>query len=307
MKNAVAFLLLALAFLASTALAQEPEIERPGPPAVDDLEQDANKDGIPDGWYNAREAIWEAKGGIVGPHYVRFACTQRGRPARLSRAFGVDGRKTEAIILGLWVKLDNIQYGERAGEEPSMLIDFLGDSLRHLSRGTFGPWTHTVDSRWTRVVKRIAVPPGTRDAIMSVGLMGAKGILGIDGLTIDLVPLGESPTTNLIVNGDFELGDPAPAYWIVNNEAQRVFPGHGSQAAIELARSGSRVLTGLSLPVDGLGSLEITVFARGQGLRSGGGAGASSSFSTISAGRSRGPRPGSWRLSGPAASNGGKR
>src|SRR5271157_4259967 len=274
MKNAVALLLLALAFLAAPALAQEPEIERPGPPAVDDLEQDANKDGIPDGWYNAREAIWEAKGGIVGPHYVRFACTQRGRPARLSRAFGVDGRKTEAIILGLWVKLDNIQYGERAGEEPSMLIDFLGDSLKHLSRGTFGPWTHTVDSRWTRVVKRIAVPPGTRDAIMSVGLMGAKGILDIDGLTIDLVPLGESPTTNLIVNGDFELGDPAPAYWIVNNEAQRVFPGHGSQAAIELARSGSRVLTGLSLPVDGLGSLEITVFARGQGLRGGGGAGA---------------------------------
>ncbi len=128
-----------LAVLASPALAQEPEIERPGPPAVDDLELDANKDGIPDGWYNARDAIREAKGGIVGPHYVRFACTQRGRPARLSRAFGVDGRKTEAIILGLWIKLDNIQYGERAGEEPSMLIDFLGDSLRHLSRGTFGP------------------------------------------------------------------------------------------------------------------------------------------------------------------------
>jgi len=272
MKNAVTLLLLALAFLASPALAQEPEIERPAPPAVDDLEQDANKDGIPDGWYNARDAIWEAKGGIVGPHYVRFACTQRGRPARLSRAFGVDGRKTEALILGLWIKLDNIQYGERAGEEPSMLIDFLGDSLRHLSRGTFGPWTHTVGSRWTRVVKRIAVPPGTRDAIMSVGLMGAKGILDIDGLTIDLVPVGESPTTNLIVNGDFELGDPAPAYWIVNNEAQRVFPGHRSQAAIELARSGSRVLTGLSLPVDGLGSLAISMFARGQGLRGGGGA-----------------------------------
>ncbi len=271
MKNALTFLLLGLAFLASPARAQEPEIERPAPPPVDDLEQDANKDGIPDGWYNARDAVREAKGGIVGPHYVRFACTQRGRPARLSRAFGVDGRKTEAIILGLWVKLENIQYGERAGEEPSMMIDFLGDSLRHLSRGTFGPWTHTVGSRWTRVVKRIAVPPGTRDAIMSVGLMGAKGILDIDGLTIDLVPVGESPTTNLVVNGDFELGDPAPAYWIVNNEAQRVFPGHQSPAAIELARPGSRVLTGLSLPDDGLGSLAISVFARGQGLRGGGG------------------------------------
>ena len=239
MKNVVTFLL-ALALLTSPTRGQEPEIERPGPPAVDDLEHDANKDGIPDGWYNARDAIWEAKGGIVGPHYVRFACTQRGRPARLSRAFGVDGRKTEAIILGLWIRLDNIQYGERAGEEPSLMIDFLGESLRHLSRGTLGPWTRTVGSRWTRVVKRFPVPPGTRDAIMSVGLLGAKGMLDIDGLTIDLVPVGKSPTTNLIVNGEFELGDPAPAYWIVNNEAQRVFPGHQSQAAIELARSGSR-------------------------------------------------------------------
>jgi len=267
-----ALLLLPLALLCLPTLAQEPEIERPGPPAVDELENDANKDGIPDGWYNARDATWEARGGIVGPHYVRFECSQRGRPARLSRAFGVDGRKTEAIILGLWIKLDNVQHGERAGEEPSLLIDFLGDSLRHLSRGTLGPWTRTVGSRWTRVAKRIAVPPGTRDAIMSVGLMGAKGILDIDGLTIDLVPVGEQPTTNLIVNGDFELGDPAPAYWIVNNDAQRIFPGRRSRAAIELARSGSRVLTGLSLPVDALGSLEITVFARGQGLRGGGGA-----------------------------------
>ena len=112
------------------------------------------------------------------------------------------------------------------------------------------------------MVKRIPVPPGTRDAIMSVGLMGAKGILDVDGLTIELVPVGKSPTTNLIVNGDFELGDPAPAYWIVNNDAQRIFPGHDSQAAIELARSGSRVLTGLSLPVDGLGSLEISAVCR---------------------------------------------
>ena len=275
MKTAL-FVLLGLALLTFPSRGQDPEpdFERPAPPAVDDLEHDTNKDGIPDGWYNARDAIWEAKGGVVGPHFVRFACERRGRPARLSRAFGVDGRKTEAIILGLWIKLDHIQYGERAGEEPGLLIDFLGDSLRHLSRGMLGPWTHTVGSHWTRVVKRIPVPPGTRDAIMSVGLMGAKGILDVDGLTIDLVPVGEAPTTNLIVNGDFELGDPAPAYWIVNNDAQRVFPGHQSAAAIELVRSGSRVLTGLSLPVDGLGTLGIRLYARAQGLRGGGGAAA---------------------------------
>jgi hypothetical protein len=265
-------LLLVFALLVSPASSQEPEIHRTGPPALDDLEKDKNKDGIPDGWYNSCDAILESRGGVVGPHYIRFECTQRGRLARLSRGFGVDGRKTEAIVLGLWVKLNNVQYGERAGQEPSLLIDFIGEELKPITRGTMGPWARTIGSRWTRVAKRIPVPPGARDAIMSVGLLGAKGILDIDGLTVDLVPMGGSSSTNLVVNGDFELGDPAPAHWIVNNDAYRVFPGHSSEAAVELGRSNSRVLTGLALPVEGLGALELSLFAEGKNLRGSGGA-----------------------------------
>jgi hypothetical protein len=271
-------LILALCPLRTSAAGQEPEIERPGPPAVDDLEKDSNGDGVPDGWYNARDAIRESKGGIVGPHFIRFESSRRGRPARLSRAFGIDGRKTEAIILGFWIKLSSIQYGERMGEEPNLMIDFLGEGLRHLSRGTMGPWTTSVGNRWTRVAKRIPVPPATRDAIMSLGLLGAKGIMDFDGLTIDLVPREEVPTTNLVVNGDFELGDPAPACWIVNNEAHRAFPGHRSQAAVELGRYGARILTGLALPVDGLGALEVSAFVEAKSLRGSGGAAAACFF-----------------------------
>ena len=259
------FLLVLPGIADHAAMGQEPEIERPGPPALDEMEKDSNKDGVPDGWYNARDAIWEAQGGAVGPHFVRFECTRRGRPARISRAFGVDGRQTQAIILGLWTRMSNIQYGERQGEEPSLLIDFIGADLLTVSRGTMGPWTHTVGTRWTRVVKRIPVPPGARDAIMSVGLLGAKGIMDIDGLTVELVPVGENASTNLVVNGDFELGDPAPAYWIVNNNAHRVFPGHRSAAAAELSKTGDRLLAGLALPVDALGALELSVSVRGAG------------------------------------------
>jgi hypothetical protein len=271
-KLVVAALVLAPFWWSVAARAQEDEIERPAPPAVDDLEKDTNQDGIPDGWYNARDAIWEAKGGVAGPHFIRFESPRRGRPARLSRAFGVDGRKAEAIVLGFWLRASNIQYGERHGEEPGLLIDFLGEGLRQVSRGTMGPWTHSIGSSWTRVVKRIPVPPGTRDAIMSLGLMGAKGTLDFDGLTIDLIPVGEPTSTNLVVNGDFELGDPAPAFWVVNNDAERVFPGHRSRAAIELGQSESRVLTGLALPVEGLGSLAVSVYVEGKNLRGGGGA-----------------------------------
>src|SRR4051812_20461558 len=81
---------------------QDALIERTGPPALDDLESDVNKDGVPDGWYNARDAVLKTEGGYVGPHFVRFACSKPGRPSRLSRAFGIDGQTHEAINLGLW-------------------------------------------------------------------------------------------------------------------------------------------------------------------------------------------------------------
>ena len=80
--------------------------------------------------------------------------------------------------------------------------------------------------RWTRVAKRIPVPPGTKDAIMSVGLMGATGTLDFDGLTVDLIPVGGEDSTNLVVNGGFELGDPGPASWVAEGDARRVFPGN---------------------------------------------------------------------------------
>lgn len=264
----------------STCWAQDPTagIPRPAPPPRDDLEKDDNNDGVPDGWYNARDASIQPSGGASGARFIRFECPRRGRPARLSRAFGVDGRKSEAIILGLWVRLADIEHGERSGEEPGLMIDFLGDELRQLSRGTMGPWSRSVGDQWTYVSKRIPVPPGTRDAIMSVGLLGASGRLDVDGFTFELVPREAAETTNLVVNGDFELGDPAPAYWIVNNEARRVFPGRDSTAAVELSKSNARILTGIAQPVGGLGSLEIAAHARARGLRGSGGAGAAVFF-----------------------------
>jgi hypothetical protein len=257
---------------------QELLIDRPGPPPRDDLESDENHDGVPDGWYNARDAHWMTEGGASGPHFVRIECSKAGRPARLSRAFGIDGSKTEAIILGLWVRASNVQLGEREGSEPSLLIDFLGDQMRQVGRGLMGPWTHSVHDQWTRVAKRIPVPPGTKDAIMTVGLLGATGTLDVDGLTVELSRRGGTPTTNLIVNGDFELGDPAPANWMATRDARRVFPGFRSAAAIELERARSGLQTGLAIPVEAFDALDVSMAVRCSALRGAGGAGAAMIF-----------------------------
>ncbi len=255
-----------------TAPAQDALIERPDPPALDDMETDANNDGLPDGWYNGRDAVLMSVGGQVGPHFLRFENKKPGRPSRLSRAYGIDARKTEAIILGLWIRPNQIQHGEREGSEPCLMFDFLGDELRMLSHVVMGPWNQSNGNGWTRVARRMAVPPGTKDAIMTVGLMGATGTLDIDGLTNDLVPVGGGETTNLILNGDFELGDPAPASWVLEKEARRAFPGKNSASALELSRAGSRAMTGVAVRVDQFEALDISMGVRCSAVRGADGA-----------------------------------
>ena len=91
-------------------------------------------------------------------------------------------------------------------------------------------------------------------------------------MTIDLVPVGGKMTTNLVSNGDFELGDPDPASWLVDHGAKRVSPGFKSYSAVELKASGARAFSGVALPVEGITSLELSVVARATGLRGASGA-----------------------------------
>lgn len=268
--SAVGAGILALLLGAGTTTAQE--VARPGPPAADDFETDRDGDGVPDGWYNLRDATLVKGGGIVGPTLLRFVSARPGRQARASRAFGVDGRKTEALIVGLWVKAEGLRTGERLGEDASLQIDFLGESLTATGRGLLGPWTDSTGRGWVHVVRRIAVAPGTRDAILTVGLLGAMGTLQIDGLTIEEVPVGGSATTDLILNGGFELGNPAPPFWTLEEEARRAFPGYRSDAALELSGAGSKALNGLGVRADRLPNLEVRLVAKGSGLRRTGGA-----------------------------------
>jgi hypothetical protein len=255
------------------AIGQATEVPR-GPKPLEDFEVDTDADGIPDGWYNLRDAkVVEGGVGASKTKCLRFENDKPGRPARASRAFGVDGREFEAIVVGLWVRQESIVAGERLGDEPCVLIDFLGDplQLKAVRRGVLGPWK-TVGPTWTRVAKRLPIPPDTRLAILSLGLIGATGVLEVDNMTIDLVPVGGKPTSNLVLNGDFELGDPEPASWQVDHGAHRVSPGNRSNSAIELKGNGARAFSGLALPLLGMTSLEVSAVVKASGLRGASGA-----------------------------------
>ncbi|WP_435010254.1 hypothetical protein P12x_001505 [Tundrisphaera lichenicola] len=273
-----ALVLILMTVFPSRLIAQESE--PPGPPPIENFETDADGDGIPDGWYNLRDAkVVEGGTGQPGTKCFRFENARPGRPARASRAFGVDGRVVEALVIGLWVRQENVVAGERLGDDPALVIDFLSDplQLKAESRGLLGPWK-TIGSSWTHVSRRFPITPKTRLAILSVGLIGATGVLEIDGMTIDPIPIGGKPTIDLVSNGDFEMGDPAPAHWLLDHGTHRVSPGHQSPAALELKGNGARAYSGLAVPVRGMDSLEVSVVTRASGLRGATGAMASIFF-----------------------------
>jgi len=266
---AVAFLIFAVIGSSRGQDASVPE----GPTPRETFEVDNDRDGIPDGWYNLRDAkvADHGFGGGSSAKCLRFENARPGRPARASRAFGVDGREVEAVIVGAWVRTEDIVSGERSGDDPGLVIDFLSDplQLRAVRRGLMGPWK-TVGREWTHVAKRMPIPPDTRLAIMSTGLIGATGVLEVDDLTIELVPVGGQSTNNLATNGDFELGDPEAAGWTLDRGARRVCPGHDSPAAVELkggGGGGARVYAGLGLPVGRFTTLEVSAVVKAKDLR----------------------------------------
>ncbi|MFM7319473.1 MAG: hypothetical protein ACKO5E_21205 [bacterium] len=247
-------------------------VVRPPPEPLDDFESDLNpEDGRPDGWYNDRGAT------LISPGYkssraLKIENDKAGRPARISRAFGVDGRKFSALRVGAWVHVSNIGHGEHQGEEPSILIDFLSEKLLSTSRGVVGPFNKvtTGEDDWFYVSKTLPVKPQTRDAIMTVGLMGATGVFLIDRLELELIPREASPETNLLLNSGFEQGDLKPDHWVIEGSARRVMGGQKSFAALELGRGTGRALIGLGRMLEGINRLKISLIAKSQGLRSAG-------------------------------------
>jgi hypothetical protein len=247
------------------------DIERPGPPPRDDFERGGDGDGVPDGWYNLRDTHW-VKGGVgKGVRALRFEASKSGRPARASRAFGIDGRKVESVVISTWVRAIETGPAERTGDSPGLLLEFFDEELRPVGRGRMGPWTVSslAGTGWTKVARRIPVPKGTRDVILTVGLLGARGVLELDEMLIDLEKPGGEPVTNLVWNGDAELGDPSPPGWILEGSARRVVAEESGNGSIELDGGMARAILPVAGRIPRGGTVSIRAKCRWSGLRAG--------------------------------------
>jgi protein-L-isoaspartate(D-aspartate) O-methyltransferase len=152
---------------------------------INDADQLASGAGRPLGWYYVRQGrIESGNEARDGKHFITFTNTTPGRNAHGMQAFGVDGRKVDAIDVSFWVRGEDLDRGPTPQQAPQVLIEFY-DSLRApVGHARIGPWIGSFD--WRPEVEQVKVPPAARLAVMGIGLFGATGAASFDAVKLSL-------------------------------------------------------------------------------------------------------------------------
>ena len=281
-----------------SCLAQEELIDRPGPPPVDDLETDENKDGVPDGWYNARDAKWMAEGGAVGPalrplrvHAARPAgaaqpCLRRRRPQDRGdrpRPLGPAEQHPGRRARGRRARTDDRLPGRGAPPPQS------GESSAR------GPTRCATAGRGSPSGSRFRPAPGRDHVGRADGRHRHARLRRADRRPDSRRRAKTARTSSSTATSSSAIRPRLPGSPKAMHAGSS--PAIGSSAAVELTRAKSRLLTGLALPVDAFQALDVSVAVRCSGLRGAGARRPRFSSSTSSAGRSPGTTAGDYFLS----------
>ena len=86
------------------------------------------------------------------------------------------------LDVSFYIRGNNIRLGQNADDAPALTIIFYDENRGVAGRGIVGPWTGAFD--WRREVKRIEIPPRTREAIVCIGLFGAVGEIAFDDIVL---------------------------------------------------------------------------------------------------------------------------
>ncbi|MEM7479335.1 MAG: protein-L-isoaspartate(D-aspartate) O-methyltransferase [Planctomycetota bacterium] len=159
----------------------------PAKPALvnGDFELDPPENGFMEGWYYQRQLTWETGNAPSGEHYVKFENSVAGRPANLLQGVALDGRKVNRLRMSTWIKVENVGSGLQREELPAATIRFFDEQKNLLGNYYVGPFFGTRD--WKEESRVFRVPPATRYAIVSIGLLGGVGSACFDGLALEPV------------------------------------------------------------------------------------------------------------------------
>ncbi|GIW98220.1 MAG: protein-L-isoaspartate O-methyltransferase [Pirellulaceae bacterium] len=150
-----------------------------------DFEEPPGENGYIPGWYYQRGLTWESEGSPSGEHFVRFSNDVPGQPSNLSQGLAVDGRVVKRIRLSGLVRWQGVRPGLARDELPAITIRYFDESRDLVGTHALGGFAGNSD--WREESRVFRVPTRAREAIVSIGLFGATGVVDFD--RIDLSPV----------------------------------------------------------------------------------------------------------------------
>lgn len=152
-------------------------------------DENSIKDYVP-GWYYGRQVrrmeLTPADGSAPqGTAYVRFSNDTPGLSSHLLQGIAIDGREVSMIRLSGQVRTKDIRKGPDPDSMPMIAISLYDEQRNDLGVFVLGPFRST--RPWRSNSRLIRIPPGTREAILRVGLFGATGIADFDEISVERV------------------------------------------------------------------------------------------------------------------------
>jgi protein-L-isoaspartate(D-aspartate) O-methyltransferase len=186
-------------FVPMTGEAEEARQQQPDPanPQVvnGDFEAAATGDRVAiadyvPGWYYGRQVrrmkLTDTDGAAPqGTAYVRFFNETPGLNSHLLQGIAVDGRQVSMIRLSGQARTKDVRKGPDPESMPMIAISLYDELRRDLGTFWIGPFRGS--RPWRSASRLIRVPPGTREAILRVGLFGATGTADFDQVSIERI------------------------------------------------------------------------------------------------------------------------
>ncbi len=143
--------------------------------------EEVTDEGAALGWHYQRRTKILTDQPATGKRYMRFEGQEAGRSSHILQGMGIDGSQVAEIDVRMNIRLEKVAAGRSTGEQPGLFLHFYDAKRLPLGVAVIGPWL-TDELTWHEVGRKIPVPPEAREAILQVGLNGARGTLCLDDL-----------------------------------------------------------------------------------------------------------------------------
>lgn len=146
------------------------------------FEDDADEDGLADGWHYQRQTKLSGEGAAAGQRSLAITNTEPGHLAQALQGFAVDGRKIAALNVAASFRAKDIRPGPNRDEQPGLVLLFYDQDRKTIGAAHIAP---PVDSDgWASRTKSVPVPTAARESIIAATLAGGTGELDVDDVSV---------------------------------------------------------------------------------------------------------------------------